>query len=253
MFFYTRWFYWLLIFSLKCLLFFPPSSILLILPLQSQKEKQLSDRNQHVINTFQKNTWKCFNSECVLRVHQKKPLAGVRSSLAMTAGPLHRTAPRHRRHHSCGILCAWRLLELCGVAALHDDSQCTYSFKAWNPWIWEMFSLFFYLEKSLYLLQLISRSVAVGVLLQVHLYSLQNETQTGSPVARTEILTILPVEGDGGCPGADGWPGGRWGPITDNLKSGKFSKGRVIHDQYNTHWYIYQMLLYFINCVKECM
>lgn len=49
-------------------------------------------------------------------------------------------------------------------------------------------------------------------------------------MVRIEILIIFFVEGDGGCFGVDGWLGGRWGLIIDNLKLGKFFKGRVIYD-----------------------
>lgn len=51
-----------------------------------------------------------------------------------------------------------------------------------------------------------SGSVAVGVLLQVCVYSLQNESRTRSQVVRRAVVTILVTQIDGGCPGVDGWP-----------------------------------------------
>ena len=69
-----------------------------------------------------------------------------------------------------------------------------------------MFLLFFYLERSLFFLELMSGSVAVGVLLQVCVYSLQNESGTWSLVVRRARVTILVMQIDGGCPGVDGWP-----------------------------------------------
>lgn len=51
-----------------------------------------------------------------------------------------------------------------------------------------------------------SGSVAVGVLLQVCVYSLQNESRTRSQVVGRAVVTILVTQIDGGCPGVDGWP-----------------------------------------------
>lgn len=63
-----------------------------------------------------------------------------------------KAATSPRRRWSRGIPHSWRPLELYSVAALRGDSQWTESFRDLNPWIWDMFSLFFYLEKPLFFL-----------------------------------------------------------------------------------------------------